>query len=282
MPVITLTSDFGLVDYRVAALKGSILSQKLDAIIMDISHEIEAYNLLQAAYVVRNAYKHFPTGSVHVIAVDSSYSKHVRSVLYKADGHYFLCADNGLLDLIFFDIKPDGVYEVTLNNRFDDDVRSMGVDIFVPSAVHLIQGGVPEVIGRKIKNPKSLSFARAVHNESEKMIIGEVMYIDNFGNLVSNIHKKFFEKLKSNHHSYTIKFRNLALTCVYNNPTEFVSDWKNEHEYHGKAVAVFNEADLLELCIYKGNKRNGAKTLFGLNVGESVYVEFTDSVGESF
>ncbi len=276
MPVITLTSDFGLVDYRVAALKGSILSLKLDAIIVDISHEIEAFNLLQAAYIVRSAYKHFPVGSVHILAVDSSYSKHVRSILYKADGHYFLAPDNGLLDLIFFDIKPEAVFEVTLNNRFDDDVRSMGVDIFVPSAVHILQGGVPEVIGRKIKNPKALSFARAVHNESEKMIIGEVMYLDNFGNLVSNIQKKFFEKIRSNHQSYTIKFRNLSLTSVYNNPTEFVSDWESEREYHGKAVAVFNEADLLELCIYKGNKNNGAKTLFGLNVGESIYVEFFD------
>ena len=276
MPVITLTSDFGLVDYRVSSIKGSILSQKRDAIIVDISHEIEAYNLLQTAYIVRNAYKYFPAGSIHIISVDSFYSKHVKSVLYKADGHYFISADNGVLDLIFFDIKPEAIYEITLNNRFDDQVSSTTNDIFVPSAVHLLNGGVPEVIGRKFKHPKQMSFPRAVHNESEKMIIGEVMYIDNYGNVVSNISKKFFEKIRLNHSNFLIRFRNLALSSVYNRHTDFVKDWSEEREYHGKGVAVFNESELLELSIYKSSKANGAKTLFGLKVGEKVYVEFFD------
>ncbi len=276
MAVITLTTDYGLTDYRVAAIKGSILSQKKDAVIADISHDIDAYNLLQTAYIVRNAYKYFPEGSVHIISVDSFYRKDVKSIIYKADGHYFIAADNGVLGLIFFDIKPEAIYEITLNNRFDDEVSSTTIDIFVPSAVHLMNGGVPEVIGRKIKSAKDVSFPRAVHNESEKMIIGEVMYIDNFGNLVSNIGKKFFEKIKSNHNGFTVKFRNYVMSNVYNNHTDFVKNWKHEREYHGKAVAVFNEAGVLELCIYKGNKNNGAKTLFGLNVGEKVYVEFED------
>ena len=276
MAVITLTSDYGLTDYRVAAIKGSILSQKSDAVITDISHEIEAYNLLQTAYIVRNAYKYFPQGSVHIISVDSFYRKEVKSIIYKTDGHYFIAADNGLLSLIFFDINPEAIYEITLNNRFDDEVNSTTIDIFVPSAVHLLNGGVPEVIGRKIATAKDLSFPRAVHNESEKMIIGEVMYIDNFGNLVSNISRKFFEKIKTNHRAFSDKFRNYVMSNVYNNHTDFVKIWEEERDYHGKAVAVFNETGLLELCIYKGNKNNGAKTLFGLNVGEKVYVEFED------
>ena len=274
MPVITLTSDFGLLDYRVSAIKGSILSQKLEAVIVDISHDIDAYNLLQAAYIVRNAYKYFPNGSVHIISVDSFFRKDVKSVIYKADGHYFIAADSGVLGLIFFDIVPEAVYEITLNNRFDDEVNSTTIDIFVPAAVHLINGGLPEVIGRKLKNPKDISFPRAVHNESENMIIGEVMYIDNFGNLVSNISEKFFDKARIDHEKFIIKFRNLSLSNVYKNHTDFVKNWENEREYHGKAVAVFNEAGLLELSIYKGNKNNGAKTLFGLNVGEKVYIEF--------
>lgn len=276
MPVITLTSDYGLTDYRVAAIKGSILSQKSNAVIADISHEVEAYNLLQTAYIVRNAYKYFPQGSVHIISVDSFYRKEVKSIIYKTDGHYFIAADNGLLSLIFFDMNPEAIYEITLNNRFDDEVNSTTIDIFVPSAVHLSNGGVPEVIGRRITSAKDLSFPRAVHNESEKMIIGEVMYIDNFGNLVSNISRKFFEKIKSNHSAFTVKFRNYVMSNVYSNHTDFVKIWEEERDYHGKAVAAFNEAGLLELCIYKGNKSNGAKTLFGMNVGEKVYVEFED------
>lgn len=274
MSIITFTSDYGLVDHRVPSVKGKILSLNENVKIIDISHEIQAYNLLQTAYIVRNAYSFFPKGTVHIIAVDSFYTKDRKCILYQADGHYFIAADNGVLSLIFYDIKPEAVYEITFNNRFDDEVNFTSTDIFAPVAVHLKNGGLPEVIGRKYKTPKQLSFPRPVFNESEKMIIGEIMYIDNFGNVISNISKKFFEKNGVGYENFIVKFRNLALSRIYNQYTEFVSDWQNEHEYHGKSVAIFNDAGLLELTIYKGNSQNGAKTLFGMKVGESIYIEF--------
>ena len=274
MSIITFTSDYGLVDHRVPSVKGKILSLNENVKIADISHEIQAYNLLQTAYIVRNAYSFFPKGTVHIIAVDSFYTKDRKCILYQADGHYFIAADNGVLSLIFYDIKPEAVYEITFNNRFDDEVNFTSTDIFAPAAVHLKNGGLPEVIGRKYKTPKQLSFPRPVFNESEKMIIGEIMYIDNFGNVISNISKKFFEKTGVGYENFIVKFRNLALSRIYNQYTEFISDWQNEHEYHGKSVAIFNDAGLLELTIYKGNSQNGAKTLFGMKVGESIYIEF--------
>ena len=274
MSIITFTSDYGLVDHRVPSVKGKILSLNENVKIADISHEIQAYKLLQTAYIVRNAYSFFPKGTVHIIAVDSFYTKDRKCILYQADGHYFIAADNGVLSLIFYDIKPEAVYEITFNNRFDDEVNFTSTDIFAPAAVHLKNGGLPEVIGRKYKTPKQLSFPRPVFNESEKMIIGEIMYIDNFGNVISNISKKVFEKNGVGYENFIVKFRNLALSRIYNQYTEFISDWQNEHEYHGKSVAIFNDAGLLELTIYKGNSQNGAKTLFGMKVGESIYIEF--------
>ena len=274
MAIITFTSDYGLVDHRVPSVKGKIMSLNESIQIVDISHEIQAYNLLQTAYIIRNSYSFFPKGSIHIISVDSFYNKDRKYILYKTEGHYFIAADNGLLSLIFYDIKPEAVYEITLNNRFDDEVHFTSTDIFAPVAVHLHNGGLPEVIGRKLKNPKQLSFPRAVYNESERMIIGEIMYIDNFGNAVSNISKKFFEKNNLVLENFLIKFRNLALSKIYNQYTEFVVDWQNEHEYHGKSVAIFNDAGLLEITIYKGNASNGAKTLLGVNVGENIYIEF--------
>lgn len=274
MAVITFTSDYGLVDHRVPSVKGRILSLNTEVNIVDITHQIQAYNLLQTAYIVRNSYSFFPEGTVHIISVDSFFTKDRKCILYKTDGHYFIAADNGVLSLIFYDIKPETVYEITLNNRFDDEVRFTSTDIFAPVAVHLHNGGLPEVIGRKFKTPKQLSFPRAVYHESEKMIIGEIMYIDNFGNVVSNISRRFFEKNNIALENFIIKFRNLALSKIYSQYTEFVNDWSNEHEYHGKSAAVFNDAGLLELTIYKGNEHNGAKTLFGLKVGENIYIEF--------
>ena len=274
MAIITFTSDYGLVDHRVPSVKGKILSLNDQVQIIDISHEIQAYNLLQAAYIIRNSYSFFPKGTVHIISVDSFFNKDRKCILYKTEGHYFIAADNGLLSLIFYDIKPEAVYEITLNNRFDDEVHFTSTDIFAPVAVHLHNGGLPEVIGRKFKTPKQLSFPRAVYNESERMIIGEIMYIDNFGNAVSNISKKFFEKNNIVLENFIIEFRNLALSKIYNQYTDFVGNWENEHEYHGKSAAIFNDAGLLELTIYKGNSHNGAKTLFGLHVGENIYIEF--------
>ena len=274
MAVITFTSDYGLVDHRVAAVKGAILKLKEEVIIVDITHQIQAYNLLQTAYIVRNAYSFFPKGTVHIISVDSFFTKERKCILYKADDHFFIAADNGLLSLIFYDLKPEAVYEITFNNRFDDEVRFTSSDIFAPVAVHLQNGGLPEVIGRKFKTPKQLSFPRAVFNESEKMLIGEIMYIDNFGNVVSNISKKNFEKSSVGFESFIVKFRNLALSRIHNQYTDLVNDWDKEQEFHGKAAAVFNDAGLLELTIYKGNGESGARTLFGLKVGESIYIEF--------
>ena len=274
MAVITFTSDYGLVDHRVASVKGAILTLKEDVTIIDVTHQIQAYNLLQTAYIVRNAYGYFPKGTVHIISVDSFYNKNRKCILYKADDHYFIAADNGLLSLIFYDIKPEEVYEITLNNRFDDEVNFTSTDIFAPVAVHLQNGGLPEVIGRKFKTPKQLSFPRAVFNESEKMLIGEIMYIDNFGNVVSNISKKNFDKSCVGFNSYIVKFRNLALSRVHDQYTDLVHDWTKEQEFHGKAAAVFNDVGLLELTIYKGNSESGAKTLFGLQVGESIFIEF--------
>ena len=274
MAVITFTSDYGLIDHRVAAVKGAILNLKEEVTIVDITHQIQAYNLLQTAYIVRNAYSYFPKGTVHIISVDSFYTKERKCILYKADDHYFIAADNGVLSLIFYDINPEAVYEITFNNRFDDEVRFTSTDIFAPVAVHLQNGGLPEVIGRKITSTKQLSFPRAVFNESEKMLIGEIMYIDNFGNVVSNISRKNFEKSSVGFESFIVKFRNLALSRIYNQYTDLVNDWQNEQEFHGKAAAVFNDAGLLELTIYKGNEESGARSLFGLQVGESIYVEF--------
>ena len=274
MPVITLCSDYGLTDYRVAAIKGKILSLNENITIVDISHEIQPYNLSQTAYIVRNASAYFPKGSVHIIAVDSFYSKQKKAILYLHNNQYYIAADNGVLSLIFFDKKPDEVYEITLNNRFDDVVNFPATDIFVPVATHLLNGGLPELIGRKLSNPKLIKFLKPTYNKNEKIIIGEVMYIDHFGNLITNIGKDFFEKNFLNFSSFKIRVRNIKFNNMYKFYTDIVTDWENEQNFYGKPVAIFNEENLLELSIYKGNINNGAHSLYGMNLGDKVFIEF--------
>lgn len=270
--MITLTSDFGHKDYRVPVMKGKILSLVKEAIIVDISHEISAYNLVEASYIIRHAYTAFPKGTIHILAVDSFYHKMRRCILYEADGHYFISADNGLLSLIFYDIKPDNVFEITFKNRFEDDEIFASADIFVEAAAHLLKGGLPEVIGKIMDDPKQLYFPRPTFAANK--IVGELMYIDHYGNMVSNITKSFFERKRANYDHYSIQFRSQALKKIYSRRTGVVADWDNEVQYIGKAGAIFNELNMLELTIYKGNIHNGAKTLFGLNIGDNIFIEF--------
>ena len=276
MPLITLTSDFGNKDYRVPVMKGKILFLNPEAQLIDITHEINAYNLIEASYIVRSSYRSFPKGSIHIIAVDSFYNKDRKCFLYEADGHYFLAADNGLLSLIFFDIKPKNIYEITFKNRFEEDEADFtSIDVFAEAAAYLQNGGLPEVIGRVFTKPKELSFPHPTFSADK--IVGEFMYIDNFGNVVSNITKEFFNSKFANYDTFRIQFRNQVLTIIYSRRTGVVSDWGNEVESIGKAAAIFNEFDLLELTIYKGNINNGAKSLFGLNIGDKIFIEFSNN-----
>ncbi len=276
MSIITLTSDYGTTDYRVAAIKGTILNLNPDAKMADVTHEVQVYNLLQTSYIVKNAYRYFPKGSIHVICVDSFFHKERKNLIFKFDGHYFISADNGVLSLIFSEIKPEGVWEITYTNRFDDQIGLTATDIFAQAAVHLQNGGLPEVIGRKVKTAKLLSSPKA--GSKDDLIFGEVIYIDNFGNIVSNIPYRLFEQNQASFNSFTIKFRNLALSKIYRSHSEVVTSWENESSFHGKPAAIFNDNGLLELTIYKGSIENGAKTLFGLKVGEKIYIEFENKL----
>ena len=275
MSIITLTTDFGTTDGKVACIKGCILSMQPDVSIVDISHDIEPYNLTQTGYIVKNAYSHFPKGSIHIISVDSFHHKDRKFLVCKADGHYFIMADNGLLSLIFYDIKPESIHEITLNNRFDDVVNFTSTDIFVPVAVHLYKGGIPEIIGREIKQIKEITYPKPHFNENEKILIGEVVYIDHFGNAVSNISKEIFEQYFLAFNDFNVKFRGFSTKKIVEKYTDIIPDWEKESSFHGKELALFNEADLLEIAIYKGSKASGASTLMGLNIGEKIYVVFS-------
>ncbi|MDQ8750134.1 hypothetical protein BAS06_06155 [Elizabethkingia miricola] len=275
MPIITLTSDYGTLDYRVAAIKGSIYNELATINIVDITHQIQAYNLQQTAYIIRSSYRYYPKGTIHIISVDSFYHKDRKNIIAKVDDHYFICADNGLLSLMFFDINPDNIYEIKLGNRFDDQVSFTSTDIFVPVAAHLAKGGIPEVVGKKTNKIKENSFPRAILNEAEGIIVGEIMYIDNFGNAISNISKNFFNNTLKSYDSFELKFRNFVMSKVNNHYTDVVDDWKNEPQYHGSVSAIFNESDLLEVAIYKGSSINGASSLLGLSVGERIFIEFS-------
>ena len=105
MAIITLTSDWGYSDYYVAAVKGAILSQIPDAVIVDITHEITPFNVRQAGFVLKNCFRDFPKGTIHIIAVDTIETLDIPHVVVKADGQYFISADNGIFGQILTDFE---------------------------------------------------------------------------------------------------------------------------------------------------------------------------------
>ena len=275
MSIITLTTDLGIVDHRVPSIKGSILSLEPSVPIIDITHDIEPYNLIQTTYILKNTYHHFPVGSIHIIAVDSLYHKDRKFLVCKAEGHYFILPDNGIFSLMFQNIKPEKSYEITINNRFDDIVNFTPIDIFVPVAVHLFRGGIPEVIGREITEIKEIYFPKPNFNENENLLIGEVIYIDHFGNAITNINKDFFNRHFAGFENFKIKIRGYNLTKIVQKITDIIPNFEQEFDYHGNAAAMFNECNLLEIGIYKSNKNNSASSLMGLNIGTKIYIEFS-------
>ncbi len=273
-PIITLTSDFGTKDYFVSAAKGRIYSELPNAHIVDISHKITPFSTNEAAYIIKNAYKHFPKNTVHIIAVDSEWSIENKHYIFLLDDHYFICANNGIISLISSAIQPEKVFEITLTRNTEN---SYFLENFISSACHIARGGNPSIIGRETKNIKHLNEIKPVVNSEKNQLIGNVLYIDNFGNVITNIEKDLFKKIGQGR-KFEIQARSYVFTKIIDRYNEIVNfetsiDKRNDD---GKSLALFNSDNYLEIAIYKSNLNSvgGASTLMGLNYRDSITIRF--------
>ena len=274
-PVLTLTSDFGQKDPFLGILKAKLYSMLERPSIVDISHEIEPFNVAQAAFVVQHSYTHFPEGSVHVLCIDDTISPENKPIIAELNKHYFVCADNGILSLISPKIKPDKVYEIHVKQVPNDNLNSL--DVFVNAAAHLMRGGAPNVIGIKKDDIEiSLPFKPSVGNDKNS-IIGKVIYIDNYENVITNITEKLFVEIGQKR-QFTIQVRNNEIKQIVRSYAEIIrfDIDKNKRVEGGKELALFNTLGLLELAIYKSNPKHtgGAASLFGLQYLDVVSIHF--------
>ena len=145
MSIITLTSDYGTKDFFVSAVKGAILSEQTNTQIIDISHEITPFNLPECAYIVKNAYKNFPKGTIHIIALDTEKQKNKKHIASYIDEHYFITSDSGLLSLIFPNIQPAEIVEINISGEYTTELFP-AKDIFSKVACHILRGGKLNVI----------------------------------------------------------------------------------------------------------------------------------------
>lgn len=277
MPIITLTTDFGLKDPSVAAVKGALYSELgQEAKIVDISHQISPFNITEAAYVIKNAYKTFPNESIHILGVDSEHNPINKHIAVKLDEHYFICANNGIISLIANEINPTKCVEINIHDKVTSNFPVL--DVFVQVAAHIARGGNLDVIGKKINKIKPIKVLEPFVNESQSQIIGNVMYIDNYGNVISNISKNLFNSIgkgrKFTIHAHGFKFKKILNN--YSDVINFEKPKESYQSYDGKELAIFNTSDYLEIAIYKSNPQTvgSASSLFGLDFMDTIKVSF--------
>ncbi|EAR01135.1 S-adenosyl-l-methionine hydroxide adenosyltransferase family protein [Maribacter sp. HTCC2170] len=275
MAIITLTTDFGLKDHFVGTLKGAIYKELSDARIVDISHNISPFNIQECAYVLKNSYKSFPQGTIHIVGVDSEATPENEHIVVLVDGHYFITANNGVIGLIISEIKPEKVFEINLPNSIDGSFPVM--DVFVKVACHIVRGGTLEVVGKAFDGLKDLrEFSPRITDDGKK-IIGSVIYIDNYGNVVTNIQRSLFDAYRKGR-SFELHARTSLITTVQDNYHEIVNynlD-RSKRKGAGDLLALFNSSDYIELAIYKSNLKTvgGASTLLGLDYRDTVTINF--------
>ncbi len=274
MSIITLTTDYGLKDHFVGALKGKILSEYPEASLVDISHDIDPFNTFEASYIIGAAYSSFPKGTVHLIGVDMEFNKENQHIVIQWNNHYFIAADNGILSMLTQKIVPQKIVAINIHDRLPSDATDL--DVFVKVACHIAKGGLLNVIGKELKIIKQVTDLQSVIADDGNSIKGYVIYIDHFGNVVTNISKKQFLEVAKGR-SYEIVLRTKNIKTILPNYSAIASSEKYPiKNYEGEKLAIFNTAGFLEIAVFRSNpsKLGSANSLLGLNYRDVITIKF--------
>ena len=255
MAIITLTSDFGASDHYVGALKGAILSKEPLQVLVDISHEIASFDLAHGAFVVSSIIPYYPKGTIHLVAVDTVGNTNNRHLAVQLEDQYFLLADHGMLGLLSQQ-EPQVVVELPKPETGPSAFPAL--EILVPAALKLASG----VSISKLGTPKQ-DYLRMVGREmriNKNQIIGHVIRVDHYGNLITNINKEAFDKVDLDN-GFTILIGREQFRRLNHSINETGS---------GDCYVMFNSMGLLEVGINKGN----ASELLGLQFDSPIKIIF--------
>ena len=252
--IITLLTDFGLQDPFVGIMKGVILNIIPNAHIIDISHNIRSHNILEGAFVLFQSYSYFPKGTTHIAVVDPGVGSNRKKLIIKTSDYMFVVPDNGIASLIT-DIKEAEIFEITNRWYFLNDVSDTfhGRDIFAPVGAYLAKGVKPEKISTRIKEIETLSLPNLEIKGNRG--IGTVIYIDKFGNIITNIKKGCFNDIKS----IDIKSKKITKVSKSYNSVE-----------QGRILAIYGSSNLLEISM---NKENAAEKM-NIKIGDKINFDF--------
>ncbi len=258
--IVTLLTDFGLSDPFVGIMKGVILGINPDAALVDLCHNGKAYDAAEATFQLSTSYRYFPAGTIHVAVVDPGVGGPRRPILVTCDGHLFIGPDNGLLAPLAAKAGSK-VRAITATKYFLQPVSTTfhGRDIFAPVAGHLSLGAEPDECGKPIDDYVRLALPCPVQSGMSS-IRGEILHIDRFGNLVTNIARVDLERLTTSNSilAYVVSIAGREIPVV---------------AYYGQVApnaygAVIGSAEYLEIFVNQGD----ASRLLGIKRGSEVAV----------
>jgi S-adenosylmethionine hydrolase len=262
MSIITLTTDWHHRDYYLGALKGRLLSYCPKCQLVDISHKVTNFNIAQAAFILKNAYKHFPKGSLHIVGINSEASEGHPHLALKYDGHYFIGTDNGIFSLMFKN-NPEEMVKIE-NIQQEEEYRNFPeLNIFSKVAKHIFQHQSLEGLGSSHEELYRLIPIRAVIQQGT--ITGRVIYIDSYHNAVTNISRELFQSVRHGRDFEIMVQSNHYIISKIN------SDYHETPE--GEILALFNSAGMLEISINKGRLAE----LLQLDTNSDVRIKFHDN-----
>ena len=273
-PVITLLTDFGERDDYVGAMKGVILSIAPDAQLIDISHQVEPQNILQAASILNNVYRYYPTGAIHVVVVDPGVGSARRPVALQTEIGTFVAPDNGVLTHVYANAKTPVVVALE-NTKYwlpNPSMTFHGRDIFSPVAAHLAAGVELTALGPKLDQLVTLTLPSLT--VTANMIRGEVIRVDHFGNVITNImplrwlDPQNVEFAPPGQPAITISAAQSKTSCGWHTMSGIQTTYTAVPG--GQPVAVIGSSQELEIAINQGN----ASQVFDIKVGSPVTLQF--------
>ena len=262
--IITLTTDFGTSDTYVGIMKGVILSINPKAQIVDLTHAIPPQDIYEAAFSIYAARSYFPKGTIHIIVVDPGVGSDRQAIVSHIDNACFVCPDNGVLSYLLHTAENAGTHpiaSVAIQNAayYLPEVSNTfhGRDIFAPVAAHLSLGVPLEDIGPPVKTLVRLPIPKI--DTSGDTLRGQIIKIDRFGNLITNISKGALEAFLDNDVKYEIR----AGTTSLNRLNAAYADAEI-----GEPLAIMGSLALLEIAVNGGN----AEKQLGLKRGEAAVI----------